>query len=116
MRRSRYAQLMLSESHQPNVVGGYHELCGSGMDLNLSATAGKCFTDWMAAVSDDGKTLVVRTENPNNATVSFSASIHGGPWSTTVAVRTLAGDSLDAVRPQAIQKSTIALSFLRWIA
>jgi hypothetical protein len=120
-----YAQKMLSESHQPNVVGGYHELCqaaimaaktdGNGDDgeggATTIATANSvaiqpqptaslspgCFTDWMAAVSDDGKTLVIRTENPNNVSVAFKATLASGPWASSASMVTLAGPSLDAM-------------------
>ena len=72
-----YSQQMLSESHQPNVVGGFHRLFN---DSSSSQIAGgrKVFVDWMAAVSDDGRTLVIRTENPNAAPVAFKATLGGG--------------------------------------
>jgi hypothetical protein len=121
-----YAQLMLSQSHQPNVVGGEHQLCPGGSESDSSSAitwrgetsvdadgrtlsssssssssssphSSKCFTDWMAAVSDDGKTLVIRTENPNNASVAFKATVAGGPWAPTASMITLSGQSLDAM-------------------
>ena len=110
---------MLSESHQPNVVGGYHQLCstvatatedfamkyGTGQTpMQIAAqTSSECFTDWMAAVSDDGNTLVIRTENPNNVSVIFMARIPGcfyrghNCWMPNASVVTLAGPSLDAM-------------------
>ena len=113
-----YSQKMLSESHQPNVVGGYHQLCstvatttdepvvrsgtGQAPMQMVTQTSSECFTDWMAAVSDDGNTLVIRTENPNNVSVAFMASIAGcfhghNCWAPTASVVTLAGPSLDAM-------------------
>ena len=98
-----YSQLMLSESHQPNIVGGYHTTPSQPHACNLHpggadcATANGHWADWMAAVSDDGKTLVIRTENPNPVDVNLTAAIAGGPWATTVAVRTLAGPGLGAM-------------------
>ena len=79
-----YAQKMLAASHQPNVCGGYH--------LSFSA---HLFVDWMAAVSDDGKTLVIRVENPTQETVPINAALEGGAgWNKNVPVVTLAGSSL----------------------
>jgi hypothetical protein len=48
-----YSQLMLSESHQPNVVGGYHTSL-PGLSGAMSVDSNGPFADWMAAVSDDG--------------------------------------------------------------
>ena len=109
-----YSQQMLSESHQPNVVGGFHRLFNDSSSSQI-AGGGKTFVDWMAAVSDDGRTLVIRTENPNAAPVAFKATLSGGPWGARAAVRTLAASSLDAVNdydtPTAVApaNSTVAL-------
>ena len=108
-----YAQLMLSQSHQPNVVGGFHFQFGnvsSSQGGTASADGGHtdsnqgldrvrvgAFVDWMAAVSDDGKTLVLRFENPNPRPIALRATVAGGPWAPAVAVRTLSGPSLAAV-------------------
>ena len=91
-----YSQQMLSESHQPNVVGGFHRLFNDSSSSQITGGR-KTFVDWMAAVSDDGRTLVIRTENPNAAPVAFKATLSGGPWGARAAVRTLAASSLDAV-------------------
>jgi len=92
-----HAQLMLSESHQPNVVGqvvgGYHTTPTHACK-HPNTTARECaainglWADWMAAVSADGKTLVIRAENPNSVSVNLTATIAGGPWARSVAVRT----------------------------
>ena len=85
-----YAQLLLSESHQPNVVGGYHitfntsssssvaennhrhpdnggdsqgNLFRTGAGAEGTAAGVGPFADWMAAVSDDGQTLVPSAAN-----------------------------------------------------
>ena len=53
-----------------------------------------------AAVSDDGRSLVLRTENPNSQPVTFSASIRAGKtgaWAPQVKLVTLAADSLNAM-------------------
>ena len=97
-----YAQQMLSESHQPNAVGGYHTGLPS-LGKPTAANTSAPWADWMAAVSDDGQTLVVCTENPNSLAVSLSATIAAPPgedgqvWAETVEIRTLAGDSLSSV-------------------
>jgi|EP01047_Picozoa_sp_COSAG01_P060205 alpha-L-arabinofuranosidase len=96
-----YAQQMLSQSHQPNVVGGFHQLyygsySSNSSDVVVSGGGSKVFVDWMAAVSDDGKTLVLRFENPNALPVALNASVADGPWASLVAVRTLSGPSLAA--------------------
>ena len=83
-----HAQRMLSESHQPNIVGGFHRR------FDTARKAAVPFFDWMAAVSDDGRTLVLRTQNPNPVPVLFTVRLLGGPWSPMLTVRTLAGKSL----------------------
>jgi hypothetical protein len=45
--------------------------------------------------------MVLRFENPNGAPISVRATVAGGPWMPTVAVRTLSGASLDAVNDYA---------------
>eukprot|EP01051_Picozoa_sp_SAG22_P021982 SAG22_NODE_5081_length_1090_cov_2.148335_1_plen_126_part_10 len=77
-----YSQLMLSESHQPHVVGGFHEALGGPLNGSDRAchrgdcTATAPFADWMAAVSPDKKTLVIRTQSPNDAPIKFSAALN----------------------------------------
>mmetsp|Transcript_17296 Transcript_17296/g.45102 ORF Transcript_17296/g.45102 Transcript_17296/m.45102 type:complete len:686 (+) Transcript_17296:304-2361(+) len=86
-----HAQRMLADSHQPNICGGYHTIYnGSRGNPDL------VFSDWMAAVSDSGATLVLRIQNPNAEAIDLDASIMGGPWLTHVNVVTLSGDSLSA--------------------
>ncbi len=105
-----YAQLMLAESHQPNVVGGFHlifqnstadEVADIGHvrqehDFANEDSAG-AFVDWMGAASDDGQTLVLRFQNPNSMPVALNVSVANGPWTSAVAVRTLSGPSLATV-------------------
>jgi hypothetical protein len=102
-----YAQLMLAESHQPNVVGGYHLIfqnstiseINDGHYVRQQESVGVGvgpFVDWMAAVSDDGQTLVLRYQNPNSSPVALNVSVAGGPWASLVTVRTLSGPSLAA--------------------
>eukprot|EP01043_Picozoa_sp_COSAG02_P036875 COSAG02_NODE_2732_length_8141_cov_41.736011_4_plen_230_part_00 len=105
-----YAQLMLAESHQPNVVGGFHlvfqnstvdGIAGSGhvrQQPNFADGEGVgAFVDWMGAASDDGRTLVLRFQNPNSLPVALNVSVANGPWTSVVAVRTLSGPSVAAV-------------------
>ena len=118
-----HAQRMLSASHQPRVVGGFHEgypqqatgrggggggggggsgsrgTSGTGGGVNvLSQTQSQTgFMDWMAAVSEDGATLVVRVQNPNPYPVPLRIEIEGGPWAAPVGVSSLSADSLGAV-------------------
>ena len=105
-----YAQRMLSESHQPHVLGGFHATLNSsrGGDDNddgsgdhgdstaddvrtspiivrgthtnntLKLSAAPAWIDWMAAVSDDGNTIVFRVENPNSVHVEFTSGIARG--------------------------------------
>ena len=87
-----YANKMLSESHQPNVVGGYR--------TNVSAATGMLdgmlpFADWMAAVSDDGDTLVIRIESAVGEPVALTAHIAGAAWGTT----TVTCESVDLWHP-----------------
>jgi len=94
-----HAQRMLSQSHQPHVLGGFHRFYNptTGAALPLERTHGpSAFTDWMAARSVDGGTLVIRVENPNANAVALSATLSGGPWAKEVGVVTLSGASLDA--------------------
>ena len=122
-----HAQRMLSTSHQPNVVGGYHTAVNATCTRAGAGGAGAggpgCgigvpgpWSDWMAAVSDDGKVLVVRTENPNSVGVQLTATIKGGPWQTAVAMQTLSADSLGATndydKPDAVapKNSTATLA------
>lgn len=94
-----HAQRMLSQSHQPHVLGGFHRFYNpiTGAALPLEHTHGpSAFTDWMAARSQDGGTLVIRAENPNANAVALSATLSGGPWVKEVGVVTLSGASLDA--------------------
>lgn len=105
-----YAQQMLAESHQPNVVAGYHLVFQNSTKNEIvdsdrvRLTGGSAdgagvgpFVDWMGAVSNDGQTLVLRFENPNSSPVSLNVSVANGPWTSRVAVRTLSGPSLAAV-------------------
>jgi hypothetical protein len=133
-----HAQKMLSSSHQPNIVGGFHFTFA-----NTSANTD--FVDWMAAVSDDGNTLVIRVENPTSGSIHVQVAIvaagtgsdpdaesgsadpdagadvgtgagNGVGWKTAVAVETLSGSSLDATNDYATPdnvspiNSTVALS------
>ena len=83
---------MLSESHQPNVVGGYR--------TNVSAATGMLdgilpFADWMAAVSDDGNTLIIRIESAVGEPVALTTHIAGAAWGTT----TVTCESVDLWHP-----------------
>ena len=64
-----YAQQMLASSHQPNVCGGFHVSFSDDHNRNVD------FADWMAAVSDDGQTLVIRAENPTQYPIPINAAL-----------------------------------------
>ena len=71
-----YAQRMLSDSHQPHVLGGFHATLKN--DTLLKLIAAPAWIDWMAAASDDGNTIVFRIENPNSVHVEFTSGIARG--------------------------------------
>jgi hypothetical protein len=110
-----YSQLMLSESHQPNIIGGFHKT----YDAAMGGGGAVVFTDWMAAVSDDGKTLVLRVENPNSQAVAFNATVTTGSWGVTVNVSTLAASSLSATndydRPDEVTPFVSTASFTPFV-
>ena len=56
------------------------------------------FVDFMAAISDDQKTLVLRFENPNPNPIDLRLNVtRERPWARSVNKDTLAGSSLSAV-------------------
>jgi hypothetical protein len=114
-----FAQLMLSESHQPHVIGGFHKTYPAAVGVGGAGV----FTDWMAAVSDGGRstgsttgsTLVLRVQNPNSQAVAFNATVTTGSWDAAVNVSTLAASSLattnDYDRPNEVVRVVSTASF-----